>query len=392
MPKLVATSYENVDLSLEITQIETIVVRAPIDIPVRTSFGVMKDRPAVFLRVTDSNGNIGVGEIWCNFPGCGAEHRANLVNAELAHHIVGSVFSDPQDCFSQLQSKLKRLAIQSGESGPIAQCIAGVDIALWDLVARSLSLPLYRLLGGSQACIPVYASGINPNNPVATVNNCRQSGHKAFKLKIGFGEDIDLVNLDGICASLGSDESLFVDANQAWSKAQAISQLSQLQEFPLGWLEEPLLADSATEDWNQLHDQSRIPIAAGENIIGQDRFVQAIASNWLDVLQPDVCKWGGVSGILPIARRALDRGKRYCPHYLGGGIGLAASAHLLAAVGGDGLLEVDVNPNPLRDDLYPLVVENGTTCISQDSGIGINPDMLTEISARFSGSSKPLTS
>ena len=69
------------------------------------------------------------------------------------------------------------------------------------------------------------------------------------------------------------------------------------------------------------------------------------------VVQPDVAKWGGISGCLPVARRVVAARRRYCPHYLGGGIGLLASAHLLAAVGGDGLLEVDCNPNPLREGL-----------------------------------------
>jgi D-galactarolactone cycloisomerase len=390
MQSLIAKCYESCDLSFAIAKIETIVVHAPIAVPVRTSFGIMTDRPAVFLRITDSNGNLGIGEIWCNFPGCGAEHRANLVNTVLAQDVVGRKFNSPYECFTQLQSRLKRLAIQSGEPGPIAQCIAGVDIGLWDLVARRLGTPLFRLLGGSQSRIPVYASGISPADAVATVDRCRIAGHNAFKLKIGFGDDVDLANIRNICASLSSTESLRVDANQAWSLEQAIIQLERLHDYPLSWLEEPLLADSNVEDWNRLQDQSKIPIAAGENFINEKQFQQAITTDWLDVLQPDACKWGGVSGVLPIARNALEKGKRYCPHYLGGGVGLAASAHLLAAVGGDGCLEVDVNPNPLRDDLFPLKVEQGCTTIAEDIGIGICPDILTEISTRFSRSSNSL--
>jgi D-galactarolactone cycloisomerase len=387
---LVANCFEDCDFSVEIQQMETMVVRAPIEVPVRTSFGVMTDRPAVFLRIIDRDGNVGVGEIWCNFPGCGAEHRANLVNTTLAPAIVGTLFSSPSACFKHFQSSLKRLAIQSGEPGPIAQCIAGIDIALWDLVARRHDVPLYRLLGGSEARIPIYASGISPANAVATVDHCRSAGHTAFKLKIGFGDDIDLTNIRDICASLSSAESLRVDANQAWSLEQAIEQLDRLHRFPLSWLEEPLMADSDIEDWNKLKDRSNIPIAAGENFTNKNQFEQAISTSWLDVLQPDACKWGGISGVLPIAVKALEGGKGYCPHYLGGGIGLAASAHLLAAAGGNGLLEVDVNPNPLRDDLCALKVENGHTTISDDAGFGVSPDILTEINARFSGASQIL--
>lgn len=72
-------------------------------------------------------------------------------------------------------------------------------------------------------------------------------------------------------------------------------------------------------------------------------------NRYLGVVQPDVIKWGGITGCTQVARRVLDRGARYCPHFPGGGFGLAASAALLAAADGEGVLEVDVNPNPLRE-------------------------------------------
>ena len=100
------------------------------------------------------------------------------------------------------------------------------------------------------------------------------------------------------------------------------------------------------------------PLAAGENMRSKFEFDKAISSDVIGVVQPDVCKWGGVSGCLDIARRAIAAGKRYCPHFLGGGLGLVASSHLLSAAGGDGMLEIDVNENALREafagSLLPL--------------------------------------
>ncbi|MGL4243669.1 MAG: enolase C-terminal domain-like protein, partial [Beijerinckiaceae bacterium] len=95
------------------------------------------------------------------------------------------------------------------------------------------------------------------------------------------------------------------------------------------------------------------------------------------VIQPDICKWGGLSACRDVARRALAAGKRYCPHYLGGGIGLAASAHLLSAVGGDGLLEVDVNDNALREAFAGpiLPLRNGMVELPDAPGLGYRPDM-----------------
>ena len=90
-----------------------------------------------------------------------------------------------------------------------------------------------------------------------------------------------------------------------------------------------------------------MPLASVENLQGDDEFTAAIADNVLAVIQPDLAKWGGLSRTIPIARDMRATGRRYCPHYPGGGIGPVALAHALTATGGDGLLEVDFNPNSL---------------------------------------------
>src|SRR3546814_2737114 len=87
-------------------------------------------------------------------------------------------------------------------------------------------------------------------------------------------------------------------------------------------------------DWSSdvcSSDLSPIRLAGGENLRGETAFGAAIDAGDLSLIQPDVAKWGGVSGCLAVARRALAAGRVYCPHYLGGGIGLAASAHLRSA-------------------------------------------------------------
>ena len=120
-----------------------------------------------------------------------------------------------------------------------------------------------------------------------------------------------------------------------------------------------------------------LPLAAGENIASRAGFEQALGDDVLRVVQPDIAKWGGLSVCSGIARDILKSGKTFCPHYLGGGIGLLASAHLLAGVGGDGLLEVDSNDNPLRDRFCGPVadIRDGMVTLSDDPGLGIEPDL-----------------
>ncbi len=364
-------------LSLRLVSLQAFVLRCPSPVPVRTSFGTMHDRPAVFVRAQSADGAVGWGEIWCNFPACGAEHRARLLATVVAPLLLHHDFTDPAHAYAHATRKTEVLALQSGEPGPMAQVISGVDLALWDLCGRRAALPLFRLLGGQQARVPVYASGINPEGALAVVQRKYAQGYRAFKLKIGFDDAQDLSNLAALRGWLGPEAALMADVNQAWDLPHALAMLPQLGAYGLGWLEEPLRTDSSLADWPQLQSQSGIPLAAGENLIGADRFTQALKSQAFGVLQPDIAKWGGISGCWPVIQAIRESGARFCPHYLGAGVGLMASAHVLAAAGGDGMLEVDANDNLLRSLLAPPFAQVVDGCITLDEtpGIGVTPDI-----------------
>ena len=343
----------------------------------QTSFGVMHDRPMVLVEARDADGVTGWGEAWCNFPAVGAEHRARLIESVFAPMLAGEDVGDPASAFTRLEQRTAVLAIQSGEPGPVAQCIAGIDIALWDLAARRAGQPLWRFLGGRDPTIGVYASGLNPQSPEKLALERREEGYGAFKLKVGFGEARDLANLAAMRSALGAEAGLMVDANQAWDLDTARTMARKLHGFGLAWLEEPVRADTPLEAWQVLRAASPVALAAGENMAGATAFARAIDSRAFAVLQPDMAKWGGFSGCLPVARAIRAAGLRYCPHYLGGGIGLLASAHLLAAVGGDGLLEIDANPNPLRTEACGALarIREGRATLDESPGLGIEPDL-----------------
>lgn len=361
-----------------IRSIEAFCYRYPLATPVVTSFGKMLNRPAVFVRAVDEDGVEGWGEAWSNFPAPGAEHRARLVNEVLAPGLVGRKFGSPAQAFQTLSRGTEVLALQCGEPGPFAQAIAGIDLALWDLSARRQRLPLWRLLGGQSDTIKVYASGINPGGAAQTAEAALARGHRALKMKVGFGTETDLANLAALRGLLGAG-MLASDANQGWSMAQALQMLPRLAEFDLRWLEEPIRADRPREEWRRLHAAAKMPIAAGENISSVDAFKDVLSEGVLGVVQPDIAKWGGLSLCTGLARDILEAGKTFCPHYLGGGLGLLASAHLLAGIGGDGWLEVDANDNPLRDLFCGSIinVREGTVELGEDPGLGMVPDLAS---------------
>jgi L-alanine-DL-glutamate epimerase-like enolase superfamily enzyme len=360
----------------KIRTIEAFCYRYPLTSPVVTSFGRMTSRPAVFVRVEDEDGVVGWGEAWCNFPSTGAEHRARLINEVLAPAAIGVTASEPSAVFEKLTQGTSVLALQSGEAGPFAQSIAGIDLALWGLHAKRSKVPLWKLLGGNSGTIKVYASGINPTGSKEMAEAAMKRGHRALKLKIGFEPATDRANLTALRQLAGSG-MLAADVNQGWTVERAIELAPPLTEFNLAWLEEPIRADRPWQEWQRLRKAARTPLAAGENIASRAGFAQALDDDVLRVVQPDIAKWGGLSECVEIAGDIIKSGKTFCPHYLGGGIGLLASAHLLAGVGGDGLLEVDANDNPLRDHVCGTVadIRDGTVTLGDEPGLGIEPDL-----------------
>ena len=366
-------------MTIRLARIETYLFRAEVSEAVKTSFGSIPRRSALLVRVEDSDGAHGWGEIWCNFPPFSADNKVNLMETVVAPPALAGRFEGPAQAWHELTAKTRRWSIQSGEFGPIAACLAGLDLALWDMTARRAALPLRRLLsrGCDRDTVPAYASGLNPDSAVRTVQRARQAGFRAFKVKVAFGLEQDLAVLGQLRHELGEGEKLMVDANQGWDMADARIAVPRIAAHRLGWIEEPIPADSPAEDWAELAMLSDAPLAGGENVAGFANFASLISARSHKVVQPDMLKWGGVTGCFAVARRAVDSGLTYCPHWLGSGIGLAAAAQLLAAVGGDGLLEHDVMENPLREALatpFPRV-ENGVFPLPTGVGLGVEPDL-----------------
>lgn len=359
-----------------LTSIEAFCIRVPVTMPIKVAFGTFRDRPLVLLRVVDSQGAEGWGEVWANWPASGAEHRARLA-LDLGERLLGRPFESPEQMSLQLARELEVLVLQTLEVGPIAQVLAGLDIACWDLVARRADQPLHRLLSDRPVeRVPVYVTGINPDQPEVFAAARQAEGFRAFKLKTGFGHELDVRNLQAMREALGPQAVLTCDANQHLDLPAALAFAQAIAPLNLSWFEEPLRVDAPQTDWQALACGCSTPLAGGENFHGP-QFEQALGSPVLAVIQPDITKWGGVSGNFSVARRAVAVGKRYCPHYFGGGISLLASLHVLAAVGGEGLLEFDAHPNLGREaivgDLLP--VREGAVPVPATPGLGAVPDL-----------------
>jgi len=359
-----------------IARIDAFAFRVPIAQPIKVAFGTFLDRPMVLVRVTDSEGAQGWGEIWSNWPAVGAEHRARLA-VDLGAALIGQSYDDPAQAFDHLTRLTEVLVLQTGEVGPITQVIAGIDIALWDLKARRAGLPLARLLTNNpMERVPVYATGINPDGAADFAAARYAEGHRAFKLKIGFGWDRDLGNIADVRAAIGAAAEFSIDANQSLSPDEAASVAQAAAIHNLRWFEEPVRVDTPLDDWDSLASASPVALAGGENLRG-DEFAIWLARGALRYYQPDITKWGGITGCMRVAKAAAQDGAVYCPHVFGGGIASLASLHALAAAGGEGNLEMDCHPNAGREliigDLLP--VTEGFVPLTTGPGLGAEIDL-----------------
>lgn len=338
----------------------------------------------LLIRADDTDGGVGWGEAWCNFPRFGGQYRARIVADLIAPMVINQTITGVAQTFADLEQRLAIAAIQSGDRGAFAQALAGVDIALWDLAARRAEQPLWRLLGGESAEIGTYASLGAAKTAIGAVDLALDRGFQHFKVRAYEDVSDHLDALSAIRRSIGDAAGLAVDANQSWSLDRAGDMVRQLSGFHLDWVEEPLPATAPQSKWAQLADRAPMPLAAGENLYGHEAFKPYIASGSIKICQPDATKWGGISGVLPLAREIRAARRRYSPHFFSGAVGLLASAHLLAAAGGDGLLEVGSHPYPpsLRDELVPLPeVRDGRWRLSDQPGLGVKPS--EEIIGRF---------
>lgn len=362
---------------IRIARIETFRLRAEVKGLPSSSLGTMQDRNGLLVRIEDPDGAFGWGEVWCNFPPHAGESRQQLLQTVIAPELIGKSFDRPGDVRPSLEERWTRMATHVGEPGPFGHCIAGIDMAMWDLRSRRNGQPLSALLGTDPAdSIRVYASTLDPARAGALAAEFAAAGHNAFKLKVGHDPDRDRDLVGSVRESLGDGPAIMVDANQSWSPAEAGDCINRLAQYDLTFAEEPISALAPMADWVDLAKRTEVPLAAGENICGDAPYAEHMAAGALTVYQPDVAKWGGIGGCANVGRRAVEAGLVYCPHFMGTGIGLAASMHLLAAAGGPGFVELDSNANPLRTDLcdLDLTVSGGRLRVPTGHGIGVEPE------------------
>lgn len=291
---------------------------------------------------------------------------------------------DPRDV-DTIWEMLYGIMMNRGHTkGFYIEAISGIDIALWDAVAKHAEVPLYKLLGGlHNDPLECYASSIffrGLDNSVKEAQDCVKAGYGAIKIKIGKDplQDVELVQ--AIRDAVGSPIRLMVDANCGYDVPTAIRVGKQLEEANVYWFEEPITPDNL-DGYRKLSSTLNIPIAAGETEFTRYGFRDLITRGGIGIVQPNVSRTGGFTECKKIAAIASAHHVPYAPHTGSSSlVCLAASLQLAAYLPGFLIYEYmradwDVDwENPLRTRLAQEPFEefeDGYLAVPQKPGIGM---------------------
>jgi L-alanine-DL-glutamate epimerase-like enolase superfamily enzyme len=252
-----------------------------------------------------------------------------LVEELLADVVCGRDALDVRATWLEMGAALRN----AGRPGIGSMALAAVDIALWDLKARILELPLARLLDAAHDEVPVYGSGgftsYSSERLAEQLGGWVAKGIPRVKMKIGRDPDADPARLDIARSAIGDDAELFVDANGAFERKEALHWAHRFRrEWGVSWFEEPVSsADFAGLRLLRDKGPAGLDIAAGEYGYVIADFRNLLAAGAVDCLQADVTRCGGITGLLQVAGLAAGNGID-----LSGHCAPAVSVHALCAV------------------------------------------------------------
>lgn len=324
------------------------------------------------VRITADDGTFGWGEAHAPL---GPRATKAVIDDILAPLLVGQ---DPFAIELHWERMYGSMRLRGHSTGYQLEAIAGIDIALWDLVGKLSGLPIYRLLGGPfRTELPAYASGVpgsTIDERVASAERFLAEGYTAIKMSIGRANvETDLAGVAAIAEIVEGKADLLVDAHGAYTAEKAHVVARKLEKLGVYWLEDPLPPE-AVDDYVRLSAAVDMPIAAGETECTRWQVSERLSRRALDVLLPDICRAGGITEGRRISTVASVHNTKWAAHVsMGTSIHVAAAAHLAAASANFLIFEFSSTPNPIGDRLLttPLHPEQGILKLPDAPGLGI---------------------
>ncbi|CAN5389999.1 mandelate racemase/muconate lactonizing enzyme family protein [soil metagenome] len=375
---------------MKITRVEASWVSIPIA-PERqhvSDFGRLQTFDAAIVRVETDSGLIGWGE-GKNAAGSAGNYAAlvTLINREFAPRLIGR---DPHDIaiiWDGLYNGVRNhhaaarghVMPDLARRGHSIAAISAIDIALWDILGKSLNVPLWRLLGGKKADrMPAYASGgwAKVDGIGSQLSGyIDKGGFKSVKMRVGAMDGTARASADRVKAArahLGPDVEIMVDAHGTFTVAEAKRFAHLVRDCDLAWFEEPVTADDH-QGIAEVRASCMIPIAAGESEFTRFGFRDLINARAVDILQPDPAICGGITETRRIDALASAYNLRLAPHLWAGAPAFFSAMHIAAASSSSFILEFSLGANPMLHDIIEekIAAEDGMIEIPDRPGLGI---------------------
>lgn len=281
--------------TVPISHVEVKSLTIPTDFP--ESDGTLEwDRTTIVLVQVSGGGKQGLGYTYADTA------TATLIHDTLAPYIKGMDAMSPPAVYLAMWRRLRNL----GRPGICSMAISAIDCALWDLKARLLEVPLVTLLGQVREAAPIYGSGgftsYSDRQLAKQLSGWVNQEIPRVKMKIGRDAKRDVERVRVARSAIGTKAELYVDANGAYSRKQALAQAGKFEDFGVRWFEEPVSSDDL-EGLRLLRDRApaAIDIAAGEYGYDIFYFRNMLSAGAVDVQQADITRCGGVTGFLQVA-------------------------------------------------------------------------------------------
>ncbi|MDS1140451.1 mandelate racemase/muconate lactonizing enzyme family protein [Pusillimonas sp. SM2304] len=353
-----------------------------------SDFGRVASFDAVLVRIETVSGLVGWGEAKEEV---GSEANCRglvaMINGKFGPLLVGEDARDINRLWELMYNGSRaHYAVSQGHVFPIMgrrgvsiAAISGIDMALWDLLGKSLDAPVWRLLGGRKSeRMAAYASGgwADAEHIGAQLQGYIDiGGFKAVKMRVGVIDGNPINSARRVKAAreaLGPDVALACDAHGTYTVAEAKRFCQLVEDCNLLWFEEPVTADDK-RGLAEVRAATAIPIATGESEFNRFDFRDLAELHAADVFQPDLAICGGISEAMRIGAIASAWNIKLAPHLWTGALAFAAGMHVAAASPAGWILEYSVGANPMLQDLAEeqFTVQDGTIEIPERPGLGI---------------------
>jgi len=356
-----------------------------------TDFGLITTIDTTLVHVETECGLVGHGEARASVFSSSVNTALNaVIEHELGPLIIGE---DPRNITRlwdiMYNGTRADLALRRGHVFPVMgrrgltiSGLSGIDIALWDLLGKSLNVPVWQLLGGKRhERMPVYASGgWKPADQI--VDELSEFLHRhnfnAVKMRVGAGDGTlnhSVARVRNAREGLGPDVDIMCDAHGTWTVAEAKRFCREVSECNIAWLEEPVTADDKRGQ-AEVRASTDIPIASGESEFTRFDFRDLLELRAVDILQPDLSIAGGITETMRIEALCAAWQVRFAAHIWGGATTFAAGLHVSAAATSSFILEYSVGANPMLHELAveDFIATDGHIDIPDRPGLGVTID------------------